>query len=233
MFRKVLIANRGEIALRIVRAVRDLGARSVAVHAQDDAHAPHVALADEPVALSGSGPASYLDAKALIEIGKRTRSDAIHPGYGFLSERADFARLCAQAGIVFIGPDAEQLALFGDKARARALAQLCDVPVLPGSEGPVTLEQARAFLHAQRGGGMMLKAIGGGGGRGMRAVVHESELEESYARCASEAQAFGVAGVYAERLMAHARHIEIQVVGDGDHVLSLGERECTLQRRFQ
>jgi acetyl/propionyl-CoA carboxylase alpha subunit len=233
MFQRILVANRGEIALRIVRTVRDLGAQSVAVYAQDDAHAPHVALADEAVALAASGPAAYLDGKALVDIAKQTRCDAVHPGYGFLSERADFAKLCEDAGITFIGPDAQHLELFGDKARARALAQLCDVPVLPGSEGAVTLDQARDFFRAQHGAGLMLKAIGGGGGRGMRAVTSESQLADAYARCASEAQAFGVAGVYVERLMPNARHIEVQVIGDGDHVMSLGERECTLQRRFQ
>jgi acetyl/propionyl-CoA carboxylase alpha subunit/acetyl-CoA carboxylase carboxyltransferase component len=233
MFKKILIANRGEIALRIVRAIRDIGARSVAVHAQDDAQAPHVALADEAVALAGSGPSAYLDGKALVEIAQQTRCDAVHPGYGFLSERADFAQLCEDAGVTFIGPDAQHLELFGDKARARALAQLCDVPVLAGSEGAVTLGEARDFFRAQRVSGVMLKAIGGGGGRGMRAVIHESQLEEAYARCASEARAFGVAGVYVERLMPDARHIEVQVIGDGEHVMSLGERECTLQRRFQ
>ncbi|HTH79289.1 MAG TPA: biotin carboxylase N-terminal domain-containing protein, partial [Ramlibacter sp.] len=233
MFHRVLVANRGEIALRIVRAVRDIGAQSVAVYAQDDAHAPHVALADEAVALAASGPPAYLDGRALAEIAKQTRCDAVHPGYGFLSERADFAQQCEKAGVTFIGPDAQHLELFGDKARARALAKLCDVPVLPGSEGAVTLDQARDFFQAQPGAGIMLKAIGGGGGRGMRAVTSESQLDEAYARCASEARAFGVAGVYAERLMPNARHIEVQVIGDGQHMMSLGERECTLQRRFQ
>jgi acetyl/propionyl-CoA carboxylase alpha subunit/acetyl-CoA carboxylase carboxyltransferase component len=233
MFHRILVANRGEIALRIVRAIRDIGAHSVAVYAQDDANAPHVALADEAVALAASGPPAYLDAKALVDIARQTRCDAVHPGYGFLSERADFAQQCDEAGVTFIGPDAQHLELFGDKARARALAQLCDVPVLPGSEGAVTLEQARDFLRAQRGAGVMLKAIGGGGGRGMRAVTDESQLVDAYARCASEAQSFGVAGVYVERLMPDARHIEIQVIGDGEHVMALGERECTLQRRFQ
>ncbi|CAN7632814.1 carboxyl transferase domain-containing protein [Variovorax paradoxus] len=237
MFSKVLIANRGEIAVRLVRALRDLGIASVAVHARDDASALHVQLADVAVALDAAGPSAYLDVAALIGVAKAQGCDAVHPGYGFLSERADFAQACAEAGLVFIGPAPEQLALFGDKARARALATQCDVPVMPGSAGAVTLAQAQAFFaeqQAQGAAGVMIKAIGGGGGRGMRAVMNADELAEAHARCMSEAKAaFGVEGVYVERLMRNARHIEIQVLGDGQAVASLGERECTLQRRFQ
>ncbi|MFM9927012.1 carboxyl transferase domain-containing protein [Variovorax sp. H27-G14] len=236
MFSKVLIANRGEIAVRLVRALRDLGIASVAVHARDDAAALHVQLADTAVALDATGPSAYLDMAALIAVAKAQGCDAVHPGYGFLSERADFAQACADAGLVFIGPTPEQLGLFGDKARARALAAQCDVPVMPGSAGAVTLAQAQAFFaeqHAQ-GAGVMVKAIGGGGGRGMRAVLNADELPEAHARCMSEAKAaFGIEGVYVERLMRNARHIEVQVLGDGQAVASLGERECTLQRRFQ
>ena len=236
MFSKVLIANRGEIAVRLVRALRDLGIASVAVHARDDAAALHVQLADVAVALDATGPSAYLDVAALIAVAKAQGCDAVHPGYGFLSERADFAQACADAGLVFIGPTPEQLGLFGDKARARELAAQCDVPVMPGSAGAVTLAQAQAFFaeqHAQ-GAGVMVKAIGGGGGRGMRAVLTADELPEAHARCMSEAKAaFGIEGVYVERLMRNARHIEVQVLGDGHAVASLGERECTLQRRFQ
>ncbi|MDP9919136.1 acetyl/propionyl-CoA carboxylase alpha subunit [Variovorax boronicumulans] len=236
MFSKVLIANRGEIAVRLVRALRDLGIASVAVHARDDAAALHVQLADVAVALDATGPSAYLDVAALIAVAKAQGCDAVHPGYGFLSERADFAQACADAGLVFIGPTPEQLGLFGDKARARELAAQCDVPVMPGSAGAVTLAQAQAFFaeqHAQ-GAGVMVKAIGGGGGRGMRAVLTVDELPEAHARCMSEAKAaFGIEGVYVERLMRNARHIEVQVLGDGAAVASLGERECTLQRRFQ
>ena len=236
MFSKVLIANRGEIAVRLVRALRDLGIASVAVHARDDAAALHVQLADVAVALDATGPSAYLDVAALIAVAKAQGCDAVHPGYGFLSERADFAQACADAGLVFIGPTPEQLGLFGDKARARELAAQCDVPVMPGSAGAVTLAQAQAFFaeqHAQ-GAGVMVKAIGGGGGRGMRAVLTADELPEAHARCMSEAKAaFGIEGVYVERLMRNARHMEVQVLGDGSAVASLGERECTLQRRFQ
>jgi acetyl/propionyl-CoA carboxylase alpha subunit len=234
MFKKILIANRGEIALRLVRATRDLGLSCVAVFAQDDAEATHLRAADEAVALPASGPRAYLDADALIAAARRTGCDAVHPGYGFLSERADFAQACAAAGLVFIGPTPSQLALFGDKARARALAAQCGVPLLPGSMAAVTLQQAQEFFASQGRAGVMLKAVGGGGGRGMRAVREAKALPEAYARCVSEARtAFGVEGVYVERLMARARHIEIQVLGDGTAVMSLGERECSLQRRFQ
>ena len=254
MFKKILIANRGEIAVRLVRAFRDLDAASVAVYARDDALALHVQRADTAVALDATGPSAYLDIAALIAIAQAQGCDAVHPGYGFLSERADFAQACIGAGLVFIGPTPEQLALFGDKARARALAERCDVPVMPGSAGAVTLAEAQAFFAAQASAGdanhkgsafsqmagaasdagVMIKAIGGGGGRGMRAVLRAADLPEAYARCVSEARsAFGVEGVYVERLMPHARHIEVQVLGDGHAVASLGERECTLQRRFQ
>jgi len=236
LFSKVLIANRGEIAVRLVRALRDLGIASVAVHARDEAAALHAQLADTAVALDATGPSAYLDVAALIAVAKARGCDAVHPGYGFLSERADFAQACADAGLVFIGPTPEQLGLFGDKARARALATECDVPVMPGSTGAVTLAQAQAFFaeqHAQ-GAGVMVKAIGGGGGRGMRAGLNAEDLPEAHARCMSEAKAaFGIDGVYVERLMRNARHIEVQVLGDGKAVASLGEREFTLQRRFQ
>ena len=237
MFNRVLIANRAEVALRLLRALQDLGLASVAVYAQDDAHLPHLRLADAAVALDGAGPGAYLDIASLIGIARAQRCDAIHPGYGFLAERPDFAQACADAGLVFIGPTPGQLALFGDKARARALAAQCGVPVLAGSDGAVTLAEAQAFFAAQTAqgaGGVMLKAIGGGGGRGMRAVRSADELPAAYARCQSEAKnAFGVDGVYVERLLRDARHIEVQVLGDGAGVVSLGERECTLQRRFQ
>ncbi|HXC37931.1 MAG TPA: biotin carboxylase N-terminal domain-containing protein, partial [Burkholderiales bacterium] len=233
MFKKILIANRGEIALRLVRAVRDLGAIGVAVYADDDAEAPHVLHADQAVALNATGPAAYLDIARIIAIARECGCDAVHPGYGFLSERADFAQACAENGVAFIGPTVEHLGLFGDKARARALAAQCGVPLMPGSAGAVTLEQAQAFFAAQDRAGVMIKAIGGGGGRGMRAVLDAGELPEAYARCVSEARAFGVEGVYVERLMPNARHIEVQILGDGAAVMSLGERDCSLQRRFQ
>ena len=242
MFEKILIANRGEIALRIVRALRDLGVASCAVYAADDADAPHVRAATQAVALAGSGPAAYLDAARLIAIARAAGCDAVHPGYGFLSEHAGFAQACLDAGLAFIGPTPAQLALFGDKAQARALAREHGVPLMPGTQHAVTLEEAQDFWHAQQapgqgpgpGAGIVIKAVGGGGGRGMRAVQREADLAAAYDTCRREARAaFGVDGVYVERLMQHARHVEVQVLGDGDAVMALGERECTLQRRFQ
>ncbi len=238
VFSKVLIANRGEVALRIARALHDLGIASVAVYADDDVGAPHVQAATEAVALGATGPAAYLDGARLIALARERGCDAVHPGYGFLSERADFAQACQAAGLRFIGPTPVQLTLFGDKAQARALAARCAVPLMPGTQHEVTLEEAQAFWHAQQGNGqkvgIVIKAIGGGGGRGMRAVQSDAELPAAYDTCRREAQAaFGVAGVYVERLMVNARHIEVQVLGDGVDVIALGERECTLQRRFQ
>ncbi|MFZ6771710.1 carboxyl transferase domain-containing protein [Undibacterium sp. SXout7W] len=232
MFNKILIANRGEIAVRIARATHDLGIPSVAVYAADDAQSLHVRQASQSVALNDSGAAAYLNGEHLLRIAQEYGCDAIHPGYGFLSERADFADACQAAGICFIGPDSRHLRLFGDKAQARELAQQCQVALVPGT-GAVTLEQAQVFFSTQEQG-VVIKAIGGGGGRGMRVVMQAEMLADAYARCVSEARAaFGVDGVYLERLIARARHIEIQIVGDGRHVMALGERECTLQRRFQ
>ncbi|MBU0746990.1 MAG: carbamoyl-phosphate synthase large subunit, partial [Gammaproteobacteria bacterium] len=234
MFAKVLVANRGEIALRTVRALHDLGLPSVAVYADDDAASPHVQAASAAVALGATGPAAYLDGERLIAIAQAQSCDAVHPGYGFLSERADFARACDEAGLRFIGPTPAQLALFGDKAQARALAQQQGVPLMPGTQAAVSLEEAQAIFAQHAHAGIVIKAIGGGGGRGMRAVASADDLPAAYARCRSEAQAaFGVDGVYVERLMGNARHIEVQVLGDGHEVMALGERECTLQRRFQ
>ena len=234
LFTKVLVANRGEIALRTVRALHDLGIASVAVYADDDAASSHVQAASAAVALGATGPAAYLDGARLIAIAQARGCDAVHPGYGFLSERADFARACDEAGLRFIGPTPAQLALFGDKAQARALAQQQGVPLMPGTQAAVSLEEAQAFFAQHAHAGIVIKAIGGGGGRGMRAVASADDLPAAYARCRSEAQAaFGVDGVYVERLMSNARHIEVQVLGDGREVIALGERECTLQRRFQ
>jgi acetyl/propionyl-CoA carboxylase alpha subunit len=232
----LLVANRGEIAVRIIRAAAELGLRTVAVFAEDDAHSLHVRTADEARPLRGAGVAAYLDEEQLVAVAKEAGCDAIHPGYGFLSEHAGFARRCADAGLVFVGPRAEILELFGNKGQARALAQRCGVPVLQGTWGPTSLEQAREFLASLGdGGAVMLKALAGGGGRGMRAVFRPEELAEAYARCQSEArQAFGNGDVYVERLLPCARHIEVQIVGDGSgEVIHLGDRECSIQRRHQ
>lgn len=232
--RKLLIANRGEIALRVARAARDLGIPTVAIYAEDDAQSRHRQIANEAVALPGSGPASYLHIEAVLAAARHTGADAIHPGYGFLSERADFAAECAKAGICFVGPTPGQLSQFGDKATAIGLAKACQVPVMPSTAGNATLAEIEQFFDAQGGSGVVIKAVGGGGGRGMRVVRSRAELAAAYARCQSEARsAFGVDAVYAERLVVRARHIEVQIVGDGRQVIALGERECTLQRRFQ
>ncbi|MCA3186539.1 MULTISPECIES: carboxyl transferase domain-containing protein [unclassified Cupriavidus] len=232
--KKLLIANRGEIALRIVRAARDLEIGTVAVYSQDDVSALHRVLADEAVALDGAGPAAYIDIAGIIAAAKSTGCDAVHPGYGFLSERADFAQACEAAGIRFIGPAVEHLAIFGDKGRALELAVQSDVPVMPATHGGASLDDITAFFDAQGAAGVVIKAVGGGGGRGMRVVRRREDLAEAYARCRSEAaSAFGIDALYAERLVARARHIEVQIAGDGVNVVALGERDCTLQRRFQ
>jgi acetyl/propionyl-CoA carboxylase alpha subunit len=232
--KKLLIANRGEIALRVMRAARDLGIATVAVYSQDDANSRHRLLADEAHALNASGPAAYIDVAAILAAAQATGCDAVHPGYGFLSERADFAQACAEAGITFVGPTVEQLALFGDKGRALKLAIECQVPVMPSTPGNASLDTITRFFDEQGESGIVIKAVGGGGGRGMRVVRQRGDLAEAYARCRSEAaSAFGVDAVYAERLVARARHIEVQIAGDGKQVIALGERDCTLQRRFQ
>ncbi len=228
----ILIANRGEIAIRIARATRELGFRSVAVHSADDAASLHVRFADSAQTLPGQGPAAYLDVAAMLEAAQAAGATAIHPGYGFLSENAGFAARCEAAGLIFIGPSAGTLALFGDKAAARRLARNLGAPVAPGTSGSTTLEEARAFMREH--GAVMLKAVAGGGGRGMRAVREPDELDEAYARCASEARAaFGDDALYVEKLLPAARHIEVQIVGDGVSAQHVGERDCSAQRRHQ
>lgn len=234
--KSLLIANRGEIAIRIARAATELGIRTVAVFSEDDAQSLHTRKADEARALKGTGAAAYLDIEQIVAVAKEARCDAVHPGYGFLSENAAFARRLAEAGIVFVGPRPELLDLFGDKVQARALAWRCGLPVLPGTSGATSLEEARHFLSSLGGrGSMVIKAVAGGGGRGMRVVHKPDEVEEAYRRCQSEARAaFGNPDVYVEQLMPRARHIEVQIIGDGSGAVShLWERECTIQRRHQ
>lgn len=232
MFDALLIANRGEIAIRIAQACADLGIRSVAVFAEDDAACLHTRKADGAVPLKGRGVPAYLDMDQLIAIAQEQGCTAIHPGYGFLAENAEFARRCQAAGLTFIGPTPEVLELFGDKAAARTLAERCQVPLVPGLNQAVSLNQARAFQAEH--GAVMLKALAGGGGRGMRAVSEAAALDEAFARCQSEAQsAFGCGDLYVEKLLQRARHIEIQVLGDGEQASHLWERDCSLQRRHQ
>ena len=235
-FQKLLIANRGEIAIRIARAAAEIGLPTVAIFASDDATSLHVRQADESVALPGAGARAYLDVAAVVAAAQASGCDALHPGYGFLSENPELARACAKAGVRFIGPGVDALETFGDKVKAKALAARCGVPLIAGSDSAVSLEQAQAFLRSMgEGGAIMIKAVAGGGGRGMRAVHREADLTEAYERCRSEARAaFGRDEVYVERLIVDARHIEVQVIGDASGAVShLWERECSVQRRHQ
>jgi acetyl-CoA carboxylase biotin carboxylase subunit len=236
MFTKVLIANRGEIALRVVRAAHDLGLEAVAVYSSADAEAPHVRMADHAVAIGpGQAAKSYLSIEALLEAARASGADAVHPGYGFLSERADFARAVEDAGLVFVGPKPEHIALMGDKARAREAAEDAGVPTIPGSHGAVADADEAARVAQEIGLPVALKAAGGGGGRGIRIVREAGELEGQYAVASREAAgAFDDARVYVERFVSPARHVEVQVLGDGrGGCVHLYERECSLQRRRQ
>jgi acetyl-CoA carboxylase, biotin carboxylase subunit len=236
MFRKVLIANRGEIALRVIRACRELGIRTVAVYSEADRESLHVRFADEDVCI-GPAPArdSYLNIPRLMAAAEVTGADAIHPGYGFLAENAEFAEICEHSEIVFIGPTAQQIRLMGDKAVARRTMTECGVPTVPGSEGPVaTVDEAQG--EAERiGYPLLIKAAAGGGGKGMRVVGEPGELERQYMAAQQEAgAAFGDPTVYLEKYLARPRHVEFQVLGDGGgRVVHLGERDCSIQRRHQ
>ncbi len=232
-FAKLLIANRGEIAIRLARAAAELDIPTVAIYAEDDTRSLHRLRADEAVALNGRGAGAYLDGDQIIACAQRLGCDAIHPGYGFLSENADFARACEATGITFIGPSATVLETLGDKASARRLAADLGIPLSEGSQSAVSLEEAQTFMQSL-GGPVMLKALAGGGGRGMRRVRQIDELPSAFERCRSEAQtAFGSGELYVEAFIEHARHIEVQIIGDGSGVTHLWERECTLQRRHQ
>lgn len=235
LFQRLLIANRGEIAIRIARAAAELDIPTVAVYAKDDSQSLHVRKADVAVALGKSGPSAYLDGEHLISIAKEYRCDAIHPGYGFLSENAEFARRCEAEGLFFIGPSPAVLDVFGDKASARQLAKKHGVPLIHGTNEATSLDSARSFLESLgEHGAVMLKAVAGGGGRGMSPVHSPQELDAAFQRCQSEATAaFGNGDLYVEQLIPRARHIEVQVIGDGTEVTHLWERDCTLQRRNQ
>ncbi|MDE2487207.1 MAG: carbamoyl-phosphate synthase large subunit, partial [Alphaproteobacteria bacterium] len=233
--KKLLIANRGEIAVRVARTAAEMGIATVAVYSEDDAASLHTRKTDAAHGLKGSGPVAYLDIAQMVETARAYGCDAVHPGYGFLSENAAFARACEAAGLTFVGPTPDTLELFGDKARARALAQECDVPVLPGTDGPTGLEAAKAFFRSLgEGAAVMVKAVAGGGGRGMRPATSLAELDSAFDRCASEARAaFGDGALYVEQFLPRARHIEVQIAGDGESVIHLWDRECSLQRQRQ
>jgi acetyl-CoA carboxylase biotin carboxylase subunit len=236
MFRKVLIANRGEIACRLADACRALGVRTVAVYSDADKDAPHVGRADEAVALGGLFPKdSYLRADLVLAAAKQTGAEAIHPGYGFLSEKAAFAQAVADAGLVFVGPSPDSISRMGDKAEARRTVVAAGVPVVPGSDGVVSDEATAKSEAARIGYPVLVKASAGGGGIGMQVARTEEELVKALRSCADRAKAaFGDPGVYLEKYFEKPRHIEVQVLGDGaGKVLHLYERECSIQRRHQ
>jgi acetyl-CoA carboxylase biotin carboxylase subunit len=236
VFKKILIANRGEIALRIIRACKEMGIKTVAVHSTADAHALHVRFADQSVCIGPPKSAySYLNVPSIISAAEITDSEAIHPGYGFLAENASFAEVCNSAGIKFIGPSPESIKLMGDKAKARETAAKAGVPILPGSAGVITEEADAVELARELGFPVIIKAVAGGGGKGMRVVVEETEFASAFVMAQSEAlAAFGNADVYVEKYITQPRHIEIQILADEKgNIVSLGERECSIQRRHQ
>src|SRR6188508_195265 len=236
MFKKILIANRGEIALRVIHACRELGIKTVAVYSEADEHALHVRFADEDICIGPARSAdSYLSVPAIISAAEITGADAIHPGYGFLSESAYLAEVCEACHIKFIGPYPNVIRLMGDKARARKAMKKAGVPVLPGSDGPVADEVLALKVAEELGYPVIIKAVAGGGGRGMRVVRSKDELSKAFRTAMREAEAaFGVGDVYLEKYVDHPRHIEIQVLGDHHgNVVHLGERECSIQRRHQ
>jgi acetyl-CoA carboxylase biotin carboxylase subunit len=236
MFEKILIANRGEIALRVIRAAREMGITSVAVHSTADADAMHVRMADESVCI-GPAPSSesYLSKAAIISACEITGAQAVHPGYGFLSENAAFAQALEDHGITFIGPSAEHIRIMGDKITAKETAKSLGIPVVPGSDGGVPDFETAKVVAAEIGYPVIIKATAGGGGRGMKVAKSEAELEVAFRTARSEAKnAFGNDEVYMEKYLQRPRHIEIQVFGDGKgRAVHLGERDCSLQRRHQ
>ncbi|WP_436639456.1 acetyl-CoA carboxylase biotin carboxylase subunit [Microbaculum sp. FT89] len=233
--RRVLVANRGEIALRVIRACRDLGIEAIQAHSSADADTLPVQLADASVEIGGPQAAeSYLRGDAIIEAAMRMGADAIHPGYGFLSENAVFSDACAAAGLIFIGPTGAVIDMMGDKAAARSLARKAGVPVTPGSREPVANYDAAREVAREVGYPLLIKASAGGGGRGMRVVETEDKLRETLESAAREAEvAFGDGGVYIEKYLSDVRHVEVQVFGDGKKTLHFGERDCSVQRRHQ
>ena len=236
MFKKILIANRGEIALRVICACRELGIKTVAVYSEADENSLHVRFADEDVCIGPARSAdSYLSVPAVLSAAEITGADAIHPGYGFLSESAYLAEVCEACHIKFIGPAPNVIRLLGDKARARRAMKKAGVPILPGSDGPIDSEERAHKVARDLGLPVIIKAVAGGGGRGMRVIRHAGELGKALKTAQREAEAaFGVGDVYIEKYVEHPRHIEFQVLGDHHGaVIHLGERECSIQRRHQ
>ncbi len=236
MFHKILIANRGEIALRILRACREMGIRAIVAHSKVDANSLPVRLADESICVGpDDARSSYLNIPSIISAASVTDSDAIHPGYGFLAENAAFADICRACGIVFIGPSPEAIRLMGDKAQAREIARQAGAPIIPGSEGPLKSEDEAQSVAEAIGFPLILKAAAGGGGRGMRIVRDRDALLQAFQTCQAEAAAaFGSSEVYLEKFIEEARHVEVQVLGDRAGTrIHLGERDCSIQRRHQ
>src|SRR3954464_6967540 len=237
MFSKVLVANRGEIAIRVMRTLEEMGIASVAVYSELDRDALHVKRADEAYLLGpGPAPESYLRIDKLIEVAKQAGAQAVHPGYGFLAENAAFARACDAAGIVFIGPPADAIEAMGSKTRARELMRDAGVPIVPGTTEPVkTVADARKVIEAEIGFPVAVKAAGGGGGKGFRVALEEAELESAFEGAAREGEKFfGDATVYLERYLPDPRHVEVQVLADKHgNTIHLGERDCSIQRRHQ
>jgi acetyl-CoA carboxylase biotin carboxylase subunit len=236
MFKKILIANRGEIALRVICACRELGIRTVAVYSEADENSLHVRFADEDVCIGPARSAeSYLSVPAVISAAEITGADAIHPGYGFLSESAYLAEVCEACHIKFIGPNPSIIKLLGDKARARRAMKKAGVPILPGSDGPVDGEEKALKIARELGFPVIIKAVAGGGGRGMRVIRNAGEMGKALKTAQREAEAaFGLGDVYVEKYVENPRHIEVQVLGDHHGaVVHLGERECSIQRRHQ
>lgn len=236
MIEKVLVANRGEIAVRIIRACREMGIETVAVYSTVDEESLHVELADEAVCIGGPLPKnSYLHIENIVSAAVLTGCDALHPGFGFLSENAKFAEICTNCGIKFIGPNSHMIRMMGDKAKAREMMIEAGVPVVPGSEGILESVEEAILLAEQIGYPVILKASAGGGGRGMRIARKPSQLKEAFSAASSEAlSAFGDGRMYLEKYVENPRHIEFQILGDQfEHVIHLGERDCSLQRRHQ
>ncbi len=236
MFSRILIANRGEIALRIIRACHELGIAAVAIYSEADANSPYLELADEAICIGPAAPAkSYLNIPAIISAAEVADVDAIHPGYGFLAENIEFAQICHDCGIKFIGPSVEAMQALGDKVEARRLAQKADVPVVPGSEGAISDEAEALKIAGKLGYPVIIKAAAGGGGRGMRAVHNDISFRQAFAAARAEAEiAFGNPSVYLEKLIVEPRHVEVQVLADEHgNALHFYERDCSIQRRHQ
>jgi len=231
----LLVANRGEIAVRVIRAAHELGIRAIAVYGDGEHEAMHARLADEAWCIPSKAPIPYLDIPAVIEIARRGHADAIHPGYGFLAENPDFARACAGAGIIFVGPSAEAIAAMGDKIEARRIAAAAGVPVVPGSDGPVASPSAALAWGAEQGYPVAVKASGGGGGRGFRVARGPEEMEAAFLGASGEAaRSFANPEVYLERYLDDPRHIEVQLMADAQgRIIAVGDRDCSVQRRHQ